>query len=102
MVAVGAGTTATAVVATAVAATRAGTTVTTVVATAVAVERVGTTAATVVATIVAATGGPGLELPVGGGKNCLTLGRKLCPPCIFAMARLENERRWRGWEKEGF
>ena len=45
---------------------------------------------------------PGLEPPVGGGEDCLTLSRKLCPPRVFTMAGLEKERRWRGWEEERF
>ena len=50
----------------------------------------------------AAAVGPGLEPSVGGGEDCLTLGWKLCPPRVFTMAGLENERRWRGWEEERF
>ena len=49
-----------------------------------------------------AAAGPGLEPPEGGGENCLTLGRKLCPLRVFTMAGLEKERRWRGWEEERF
>ena len=45
---------------------------------------------------------PGLELPAGGGEDCRTLGRKLCPPRFFTMAGLEKEKRWRGWEEERF
>ena len=64
---------------------------------------VGTTTTAVVARGSAvATAGPGLEPPAGGGEDYLTFGRKLCPPRIFPMAGLEKERRWRGWEEEGF
>ena len=63
----------------------------------------GTAAAVVVAEgAAAAAAGPGLEQPTGGGEDYLTMGRKLCPPRIFTMAGLEKERRWRGWEEEGF
>ena len=37
-------------------------------------------------------GWPRLELPAGGGEDCLTLGLKLCPPRVLTMARLEKER----------
>ena len=60
--------------------------------------RVGMAAVAVVAAgagTAAAAVGPGLEPPVGGGEDCLTLGRKLCPPRVFIMAVLEKERRWR-------
>ena len=66
-------------------------------------EGAGTAAVTVVvgdAAVMAAR--PGLEPPAGGGQDYLTLGRKLCPPCVFTMAGLEKDRRWRGWEDEGF
>ena len=46
--------------------------------------------------VVAAAVVPGLELPAEGGEDCLTLGRKLCPPRFFTMAGLEKGRRWRG------
>ena len=36
--------------------------------------------------------GPGLELSVGGGEDCRTLGRKLCPSRVFTMAGLEKEK----------
>ena len=53
----------------------------------------GTTATAAVAGGVAgAAAGPRLEQPAGGGEYCLTLGRKLCPPRVFTMARLEKER----------
>ena len=29
----------------------------------------------------------GLGPPTKGGEDCLTLGQKLCPPCVFTMAR---------------
>ena len=45
---------------------------------------------------------PGLESLVGRGEDCLTLGRKLCPPHVFTMAGLEKERRRRGWEEKRF
>ena len=65
--------------------------------------RVGTTGVTTVAGGAAvATVGPGLESPIGGGEDCLTLGRKLCPSHIFTMAGLDKERRWRGWEEKRF
>ena len=51
---------------------------------------------------VAVGAGPGLELSAGGGEDCRTLGRKLCPPRVFIMAWLEKEKRWRGWEKKRF
>ena len=63
----------------------------------------GTATAVVVAGgAAAAVAWPGLEQPAGGGEDCLTMGRKLCPSYIFTMAGLEKERRWRGWEEEGF
>ena len=40
-----------------------------------------------------AAAGPGLDPPAGGGEDCLTLGRKLCPLRVFTMAGLEKERR---------
>ena len=70
---------------------------------AVVVGGAGTTAAVVVAGGAAAVATrPGLEALVGGGEDCLTLDRKLCPPRVITMAGLEKERRWRGWEEEGF
>ena len=39
---------------------------------------------------------PGLDPPGGGGEERRTRGLKLCPPRVFTMARLENERR--GWD----
>ena len=45
---------------------------------------------------------PGLELPVGAGEDCRTLGQKLCPPRVFIMAALDKEKTWRGWEEERF
>ena len=50
----------------------------------------------------AAAAGPGLDPSAGGGEDCLTSSRKLCPPRVFTMAGLEKERRWRGWEEERF
>ena len=44
----------------------------------------------------------GLEPQAGGGEDCLTLGRKLCPLHVFTMVGLEKESRWRGWEEERF
>ena len=44
----------------------------------------------------AATAGPGLDPPAGGGEERHTRGLKLCPPRVFTMAGLEKERRWRG------
>ena len=41
---------------------------------------------------------PGLGLPAGGGEDCLTLGLKLW--CVFTIAWLEKEWRWRGWEEK--
>ena len=46
--------------------------------------------------------GPGLEPSAGGGEDCCTMGCKLCPPRVFTMARLEKEKRRRGWEEERF
>ena len=63
---------------------------------------VGTAAAAVAVEVATAGEGPGLELPIGGGEDFRTLGWKLCPPCVFTMAVLENEKRWRGWEDERF
>ena len=52
--------------------------------------------------------GPGLEMLARGGEDCRTLGLKLCPPCVFTMAGLTREKRWRGgevskviWNKRG-
>ena len=42
-----------------------------------------------------AVGGLGLELPTGGGEDCLTLYLKPFPSRIFTMVGLEKERRWR-------
>ena len=72
------------------------------VATAVAAAGAGTATTAVVATVVVVAGGPGLEPSAGEGEDCLTLGRKLCPPRVFTMDGLENKRRWRGWDEEGF
>ena len=44
----------------------------------------------------AATAERGLELSVREGEEWRTLGRKVCPPWVFTMVRLERERRWRG------
>ena len=33
---------------------------------------------------------------MGGGEELRTLGRKACPPRVFTMVGLEEERRWRG------
>ena len=68
-----------------------------------AAEVAGTAAVVVVAggAVVAVTR-PGLEPPAGGGEDYLTIGWKLCPPCVFTMAGLEEERRWRGWEEVRF
>ena len=44
-------------------------------------------------------GWPGLELPVGGGEDCLTPGLKLCLPRVFTIAGLEKERR-KGFRNE--
>ena len=58
----------------------------------------GTTAVTVVAAGAGMAAAPvslGLEPPVGGGEDCLTLGRKLSPPCLFTIVGLEKERRCR-------
>ena len=62
----------------------------------------GMVVAVVVAAAMAETGGPELEPQVGGGEECLTLGRKLFPLCVFNMARVEKEMRWRGCEEGGF
>ena len=32
----------------------------------------------------------------GGGEEWRTLGRKACPPRVFIVVGLEEERRWRG------
>ena len=32
----------------------------------------------------------------GGGEELHTLGRKACPPRVFTMVGLEDERKWRG------
>ena len=75
---------------------------------AVGADMVAAVVADTVATEVVAGGAataaadPGLESPVGRGEDCLTLGRKLCPPHVFTMARLEKEMRWRGWEEKRF
>ena len=58
--------------------------------------------ASTTAAVVAVGAGPRLELPAGGGQDCHTLGRKLCPPRVFTMARLEKDKRWRGGEEERF
>ena len=50
----------------------------------------------------AVAAGPGFEPPVGGGEDYLSLGWKLCPSRVFAMAGLDKGRRWRGWEEERF
>ena len=42
--------------------------------------------------------GPGLDLPAWRGEERRTRGLTLCPPRVFTMAGLEEERR--GWEKE--
>ena len=47
-------------------------------------------------TAAATTSKHGLELPAGGGEEWRTLGRRVCPPLVFTMVGLENERRWRG------
>ena len=71
-------------------------------ATAVAVA-VGAALAGAVAVEAAAVGARlRLELPLGGGEDYYTLGLKLCPPRVFTMARMEREKRWRGWEEERF
>ena len=63
----------------------------------------GTAAAAAAATAVAESG---LLLPAGGGEECRTLGRKMCPPWVFSMVGLEKERREgvnerkRGFRKE--
>ena len=48
----------------------------------------GTTAAT--------TAGAAGGATEGGGEELRTLGRKACPPRVFTMVGLEEERRWRG------
>ena len=53
-------------------------------------------AGAVVAEGAAETGETALELPAGGGEALRTLGRKACPPQVFTMVRLEEERRWGG------
>ena len=63
------------------------------------------TAAAVVAEVgadTAAAGGPGLEPSTGGGEDCFTLGRKLCPPRVFTMVGLEKERMGGGSFSEMF
>ena len=50
--------------------------------------------------VAAAVVGPGLDPPAEGGEERRTRGLKLCPLCVFTMAGLEKERRWRGWEEE--
>ena len=62
----------------------------------------GTAAGAGAAGAAAAGAGLGLELPTGGGEDCRTLGRKLCPPHVFTMVGLEKEKRWRGGEKGRF
>ena len=49
---------------------------------------VGATAAA--AAIAAVAGGAAAR----GGEELRTLGRKACPPRVFTMVRLEEERRW--------
>ena len=46
--------------------------------------------------------GPRLELSVGGGEDCLTLGRNLCPSRVLTMAWLEKDKRWREEEERTF
>ena len=51
----------------------------------------GATATTMVAGgTTAPVARPGLEPLAEGGEDCLTLGRKLCPPRVFTMVRLER------------
>ena len=45
----------------------------------------------------AAVATTGLEPPAVGGEELRTLGRKACPPRVFFMVGLEEERKWR-WE----
>ena len=47
-------------------------------------------------TTAAATAGPRLDPPTGGGEEQRTRGLKLCPPCVFTMVGLEKERMGRG------
>ena len=62
------------------------------------VGAVGTTAATAAG----AAGGAAAAAAVaegtatGGGEELRTLGRKACPPWVFTMVGLEEERMWRG------
>ena len=75
-------------------------------ATAGAVGAIAATAAGAVGAIAAATdavaGGATATTAVaggsaaGGGEELRTLGRKACPPRVFIMVGLEEERRWRG------
>ena len=61
-----------------------------------------TAVAATAARAAAAGAGPGLELPVGGGEDCRTLGKKICPPRVFTMAGLEKEKRWKRGEERRF
>ena len=51
----------------------------------------GATGATTV-TVAGVAGGEA----AGGGEELHTLGQKACPPWVFTMVGLEEERRWRG------
>ena len=62
----------------------------------------GTTAGAGAARAAVAAAGPGLGLSARGGEDCRTLGRKLCPLCVFTMAGLEREKRWREEEERRF
>ena len=59
---------------------------------------IATAAGTVVAAAaaVAAAAGVAGGAAAGEGEELRTLGRKVCPPRVFTMVGLEEERRWRG------
>ena len=61
-----------------------------------------TTAVTGAVGAATAVAGHGLELLTRGGKDCRTLGQKLCPPGVFTVAGLEKEKKWRKGEERRF
>ena len=63
---------------------------------AVARAAAGAAAITAVAGGAAETTGMAGGAATGGGEELRTLGRKACPPRVFTMVGLEEERRWRG------
>ena len=64
-------------------------------------EAVGAIGATAPATVGVARGVVEITTVAGGaaargGEELRTLGRKACPPRVFTMVGLKEERRWRG------